>query len=225
MHQSIDKKNKVLLYLILLLILSTINNKKIDNQNKNLTKVTIINVSGLSEDKNLQIINKINKLINKNIFFINKKKINNIISGYNLVEQYSAKKVYPSTINIKIKPAKLIAVKNDDPKIFIGSNGKLIFDENMKKELPILFGEFNSKKFLEFRNVIKNSDFQFSDFKSIVFYVSKRWDIKTNNNILIKLPEKDIPEALKNAFMILKNNKLEINRVIDLRIPNRIIKQ
>ena len=225
MHQSIDKKNKVLLYLILLLILSTINNKKIDNQNKNLTKVTIINVSGLSEDKNLQIINKINKLINKNIFFINKKKINNIISGYNLVEQYSAKKVYPSTINIKIKPAKLIAVKNDDPKIFIGSNGKLIFDENMKKELPILFGEFNSKKFLEFSNVIKNSDFQFSDFKSIVFYVSKRWDIKTNNNILIKLPEKDIPEALKNAFMILKNNKLEINRVIDLRIPNRIIKQ
>ena len=225
MHQSIDKKNKVVRYLILLLILSTINNKKIDNQNKNLTKVTIINVSGLSEDKNLQIINKINKLINKNIFFINKKKINNIISGYNLVEQYSAKKVYPSTINIKIKPAKLIAVKNDDPKIFIGSNGKLIFDENMKKELPILFGEFNSKKFLEFSNVIKNSDFQFSDFKSIVFYVSKRWDIKTNNNILIKLPEKDIPEALKNAFMILKNNKLEINRVIDLRIPNRIIKQ
>ena len=75
MHQSIDKKNKVLLYLILLLILSTINNKKIDNQNKNLTKVTIINVSGLSEDKNLQIINKINKLINKNIFFINKKKL------------------------------------------------------------------------------------------------------------------------------------------------------
>ena len=142
-----------------------------------------------------------------------------------MVEQYSAKKVYPSTINIKIKPAKRIAVKNDDTKIFIGSNGKLIFDENMKKELPILCGEFNSKKFLEFRNVIKNSDFQFSDFKSIVFYVSKRWDIKTNNNILIKLPEKDIPEALKNAFMILKNNKLEINRVIDLRIPNRIIKQ
>ena len=225
MHQSIDKKKTILIYLILLLILSTFNNKRIKEQKINLTRVAIINVSGLSENKNLQIIDEINKLINKNIFFINKKKINKIISRYNLVEQYSVRKLYPSTINIIIKPTPLIAAKDNNPKVFIGSNGKLIYDEYTRKELPILFGEFNSRKFLEFKKIITNSDFEFSEFKSIVFHSSKRWDIKTKDNILIKLPNQNTSEALRNAFIILRDNKFEINSIIDLRIPNKIIKQ
>ena len=225
MHQSIDKKNTILIYLILLLILSTFNNKRIKEQKISLTRVAIINVSGLSENKNLQIIDEINKLINKNIFFINKKKINKIISRYNLVEQYSVRKLYPSTINIIIKPTPFIVAKDNNPKVFIGSNGKLIYDEYTRKELPILFGEFNSEKFLEFKKIITNSDFKFSEFKSIVFHSSKRWDIKTKNDILIKLPNQNTSEALRNAFIILRDNKIEINSVIDLRIPNKIIKQ
>ena len=94
MHQLTDKKNKVLIYLIFLIILSTTNNKSLNIQKNYSTTINKISVSGLSNKQNLQITNKINKLLIRNIFFINEEDIDNIISEYNLVEKYSAKKIY-----------------------------------------------------------------------------------------------------------------------------------
>ena len=47
MHQLIDKKNRIILYLILFIILSTISNKTLENQKSYLDTFIKINVSGL----------------------------------------------------------------------------------------------------------------------------------------------------------------------------------
>ena len=70
---------------------------------------------------------------------------------------------------------------------------------------------------------MQNSNFKFSDFKSIFFYPSNRWDILTINDILIKLPEKNLDRALKIAYKIINNHQFNNNMVIDLRISNHII--
>ena len=41
--------------------------------------------------------------------------------------------------------------------------------------------------------------------------------------MLIKLPEKNILESLQFAYLIEKNRKFKNNKIIDLRISNRII--
>lgn len=223
MHQLTNKKNKVLIYLIFLIILSTTNNKSLNTQKNYSATINKISVSGLSNKQNLQITNKINKLLIRNIFFINEEDIDNIISEYNLVEKYSAKKIYPNQISIEIEPTKFIAKIKGNNEFLVGSNGKLISNTNTDKSLPILFGIFNSKKFLKFEKEVQNSNFKFSDFKSIFFYPSNRWDILTINDILIKLPEKNLDRALKMAYKIINNHQFNNNMVIDLRISNHII--
>ena len=225
MHQSIDKRNKIVIYLIFLILLSTTDNKFLKSQKINAVAINKIDVSGLSNNDNLQITNKLKELLFKNILFVTQENIYKIISQYNLVESYSVKKIYPKRIDIKIKPTRFIAKISGNNKFLIGSNGKLIESEITNETLPFLFGEFNSEKFLKFKRIIENSEFKFIDFKSIFFYSSNRWDILTIDDILIKLPEKNLTETLRVAHKIIKDDKFKHNRVIDLRISNHIIVQ
>ena len=223
MHQLIDKKNKIIIYLIFLIILSTVSNKSLETQKKYPTKIIKIDVSGLSSSNNLEIKEDLNKLLFKNIFFINKEDIVKIISKYNLIETYSIKKIYPMQIIVEIEQTKFLAKIKANKNYLVGSNGKLISDEYSEEILPFLFGKFNSKKFLEFKKNIISSKFKFKDFKSIFFFPSNRWDIQTFSGYLIKLPEKNLDEALSIAYKVIESDQFKDIKVVDLRISNHIV--
>jgi len=223
MHQLIDKKNKIIIYIMLLFVLSTISSRTINSQKKSSTTINKINVVGLSKNNNLQIISELNKLLYENIFFINKEDINKIISKRNTIEEYNIRKIYPSKLSIKIKPTKFIAKISGNKKLIVGSNGKLIKSETIYDSLPYIFGEFNSKKFLEFKNHIDRSKFNFKDLRSVFFFPSNRWDILTNDDILIKLPEKNMIKSLSLAHKLIKNGLLESNKIIDLRATKHLV--
>ena len=69
MHQLIDKKNKIIIYLILLIILSTVTNKSLENRDSYPITVNKINVSGLSDNNNLKIKNELVDLLSQKYFF------------------------------------------------------------------------------------------------------------------------------------------------------------
>tara|TARA_B110000114_G_scaffold65584_1_gene69641 strand:+ start:895 stop:1569 length:675 start_codon:yes stop_codon:yes gene_type:complete len=221
MLQLINKKNKIIIYLIILFILSTTSNKFSESQKKYFSSINQINIEGLSSAKNLKILNELNNLLYGNILFIEKKKINKIISKYNIIDEYSVKKIYPSTISIKIKPTKFAArLSNNDQ--LVGANGKLINDKKNTTKLPYIFGEFNSKDFLILKKNIEKSKFSFSEFKTLYFFPSKRWDILTNDDILIKLPQDNYSKSLNLAHKLINTNDFKKKKFIDLRINKHL---
>ena len=223
MHQSTGKKNKIIIYLIWLFILSTTSEKFAVSQN-NYSSINIkVNIEGLSDIENLKILNEISNLFYKDVFFMDKKKINKILNKYNVIEEYSIKRIYPSTINVKIKPTKYLARTSNDNQLLMGANGKLIKDEDNREILPYIFGEFNSKDFLILKKNIEQSKFTFKELKTLYVFQSNRWDILTNNDILIKLPTFNSLKSLNFAYKIIHNNDFEKKKVIDLRVKNHLV--
>jgi len=222
MHQLVDKKNKIIIYLISLLILSTTNGKFVKNKNVYFSTINQINIKGLSNTDNKKIYNELNSLFYQNILFVGKKEIQKVISKYNIIEEYNIKKIYPSTININIKPTKFIAKLSNNDQL-VGANGKLIEDRDNNEILPYIFGEYNSRDFLIFKNNINKSKFTFTEFKTLYFFPSNRWDILTNDDILIKLPQDNFSTALNLAHKIISNDNLENKKLIDLRVNNHLI--
>ena len=222
MHQLIDKKNKIIIYLISLLILSTTNGKFVKNQNVYFSTINQVNIRGLSDTDNKKIYNELNSLFYQNILFVGKKEIQRVISNYNIIEEYNIKKIYPSTININIKPTKFIAKLSNNDQL-VGANGKLIEDRDNNEILPYMFGEYNSRDFLILKNNIDKSKFTFREFKTLYFFPSNRWDILTNDDILIKLPQDNFSTALDLAHKIISSDNFKNKKLIDLRVNNHLI--
>jgi cell division protein FtsQ len=223
MHQLVDKKNKIIIYIIFLLILSTTSGKYNENKSIYSLKISKINIDGLSKANEKEILKELNNLSYKNILFIGKGKITKTISKYNIIEEYRVKKIYPSTININIKPTKFIARISNNDQLLVGANGKLIINKNNETILPYLFGKFNSKEFLIFKKNIELSKFAFKKIKALYFFPSRRWDILTNKDILIKLPKDKISESLNLAYEMINNDDFKNKNLIDLRVNKHLI--
>ena len=223
MHQLIDKKNRIITYLILLILLSTTSSKFTKGQNVYSFKINRINVVGLSKVNNLKIFNELGYLLYQNILIVRKNEIKKVLNKHNIIEEYNVKKIYPSTININIKPTKLIARIFNDKQLLIGANGKLIDNEENKEILPYMFGEFNSEEFLVFKKNIEKSKFTFSEFETLYFFPSNRWDILTNEGVLIKLPRGKLLESLNFAYKIITSSDFNNKKSIDLRVNNHLI--
>jgi len=224
MHQLIDKKNKIFIYLLLLFILSTTSTKFAENQSSYSSKINQINIKGLSNAGKAIIFNQLNNLFYKNILLVEKQKIQKVMSKHNIIEDYNVKKIYPSTININIQPTSFVARLSSSNQL-VGANGKLIVDNKNSEILPYIFGEFNSQEFLILKKNIEQTKFTFTKLKTLYFFSSKRWDILTNDGILIKLPKNNSSEILNLAYEIISSNDFKDISVIDLRINNQLIIQ
>jgi cell division protein FtsQ len=223
MHQSTGKKNKIIIYLLFLIILSTTSVKFINDQKKLSSSISKINITGLSEKKNSEILNNLNNLLYKSMFVISKHEIRNVLEKHNIIQEFNIKKIYPSTLNIEIKPTKFIARVSNNSQYLVGANGKLIEDKSNNEILPYIFGEFNSRDFLSFKQNIEKSIYSFSNLKILYYFPSGRWDILTDRDILIKLPQEHIVASLNLSKKLINNDNFKGYKFIDLRVKNHLV--
>jgi len=227
MRQQEGKKNKLIFYIFLLILLSSINNKVFSEKKYLLFKVNEIKVIGLFHDENIKLSEEFKKFFFQNILLVNKDSFNKILNKNNLIQSFSVKKRYPNSIYINIKRTNFLALTNfNDKKYFIGSNGKLIEYANTKKSeknLPFVFGKVDYNNFVNFKKIVDKSDFDYENINLIYYFPNNRWDIKTRDDILIKLPEKNYFSALNFANKIIYNKMFKDSKVFDLRISNNLI--
>ena len=220
MHQR--KSKKILIYFFLLFLVGSINNININNLK--FQSVKNINVTGLENEDNSIISKKIKNLKLDNIYLINKKDLNTLIESNNLVEKYFIFKKYPSSLNINIDKTSFLARISKNGKIYdLGSNGKLIENMHSNNQLPFVFGNPEIVEFFNIKKIIDQSQISFEEIESLYFFLSKRWDLKLRNNIIIKLSNDNTKEGLKIASEFLHNNEFKDIKIIDARIKNQII--
>ena len=131
MHQQ--KSKKIVIYLILLLTIGTFNNKNFDDID--FMTIKKIDIVGLDEQNNIELMNKLNLLNINNLIFLDKFKTSEIINSNSLVEKYSVFKKYPSTLSVNITKTKFLAqVKKNGNFFLLGSNGKLTLTKKIKKK-------------------------------------------------------------------------------------------
>ena len=219
MLQQINKK--IIFYISLVIILGTFNNKNL--KNFDLPKINMVNIEGIEFNDNeyLKIMNLI-KL--NNLLSIQKSQIKEILNSNNLIEEYEVFKKYPSSLEIKIEKTNFLASTNINGKNYlVGSNGKFINTKDYSQNLPFIFGNFETEKFLEFKNIILQTDFKYNNIKNFYYFPSGRWDIEMISGVLIKLPITGIKESLNLSIDLLKDIEFSNIKILDIRQKNQIV--
>ena len=219
-----NRTKLIFFYIFLLAMLSSTNNINFKNL-KNFFEVKLININGIENLNKTKLIDKLGIFKKKNIFFINKNILNNILKDINYVDSYSVSKVYPSQINIFLKKTEFVGITYiQGTKYLIGLNGKIIIEKNhkYKNNLPVIFGEFSPQNYIEILNKLKNNKFDIKNILEFYYYKNERWDLTLKNNIKIKLPNDGVDSALKIAKLYIDKINHE-KKIIDLRVANQVI--
>ena len=193
--------------------------------NYNLKKIEVTGLTNLNKD---EILIFFNKFKNSSIFLVPVKEISNEIKKNKWIKEVNIRNDYKNTLKVNIKEETPIG-------IYENNNQKILFSKNLVI-LEILGKNHDYKNLISFygENSIINSKYLISkidqDIKkmiqSAIFIENRRWNIRLKNKITLKLPEKNLKEAINNYKKIysnLSNKDLKDIEIIDLRIPNQAI--
>ena len=225
MLQSISKI-KIYFYLFLFVLLSTFLNLNFITKFEKSTLITEINISGLNtEEKNL-LIKNLKVFINKNIFSINKNEVEKKLKINTFLESYRVKKVFPSKLFINVKKTEFLGKTIIDfQEFYIGKNGRFTKSSFVEDEynLPHVFGDFKINDFLKLQKILVNNGINLNNFDKYYYFKSNRWDIENKNNVILKLPSVNIENSLNIYKSLISSKNIESVKLIDLRIPNKVI--
>ena len=216
-------KKRLIIGILLLSLFSTYNIKfnKTFFSNLQIKKITIEN-NKIIKDK--EIKEKLSFLYETNFFFLRTKKIEKKLREIQFIESYQIKKIYPNNLVIKINEKKPIAIiQKSKQKKYFTVRGDLIDFRKIEvfEDLPTVFGD--EKSFSTFYLNLKNINFPFKEIKTFYLFESKRWDLLTLKNQLIKLPINNYNKSLLNFISLKDQANFEKYKIFDYRIKDQLI--
>ena len=163
-----------------------------------------------------------------NLIGLNFNSIKEIVESSEWVKRASIKKVLPSTLKINVTENDPYAIYFQEGKSFlIDLDGSIITEINLNNyEDDLLFvrGE-NSPELLE--QLIRDISITFPNLtqtlEEVEFIEKRRWNLKLNNKLLVKLPDENIQQSLKNLKQLFEEQEVMESNIIeiDLRIQGR----
>ena len=191
--------------------------------------LSVININGVKNVNEDEILNIINPYKSSSIFLIPIKKIAKKISQNNWVKSINIKSNYKDTIIINIDESKPIGIYTAGIQNILFSDESKILEniannENRFNELIKFEGKNSIYESSKLLNVLPDD---FVEFVDKAFLINKRrWNLKLKNSILLQLPENNIKEALENyrkIYINFSDEELIDIETIDLRMKQKVI--
>ena len=223
------KLYKITLLIIIFIFLTTFNDIKLnrDVENKNsffkIKNIIIQNNNLIKENK---IRETLERLYNKDIFFIKSENIKNSLKGIDFLSKIHVKKKYPNTILVTIYETVPLAILfKNKTKYIIDSESNLIpFNKNLNFDnLPNIFGKEAEENFLYFSKLLNNNDFSNHLISKFYYFQIGRWDIHLSDGKIIKYPSEEVKLAIVKSIELLNRKDFINYKIIDLRVAGKII--
>ena len=191
--------------------------------------LSVVNINGLNNINEDEILNLIKPYKDSSIFLIPIKKIAKKISQNNWVKSINIQSNYKDTIEINIDESKPIGIYTTGIQNILFSDDLKILENiaNNEKRFSALIKFEGKNSIHESIKLIDSFPDDFIQYVDKSFLINqRRWDLELKNSILLKLPENNIKEALENykkIYINFSNEELIEIESIDLRMKKKII--
>ena len=102
-------------------------------------------------------------------------------------------------------------------------DNKLIFENMLIDDFPVVFGEGAEREFINFFNQLENNNFPKKRIKNFYYFQIGRWDLQLLNGQTIKFPPNKTIEAIQQSVELLIREDFKNYNIVDLRIQGKIV--
>lgn len=146
------------------------------------------------------------------------------------VQSVSVRKIYPDELEVKVEERTPFAIWQHDGQLtVIEASGAPIapFSGGRHAALPLFVGEGSEKQAAAFLAKVSDYPEVASRAKGYILVAGRRWDLRLDNGVTVKLPEFGVDEALAELVKLDRENGLLSRDIVavDLRYSDRLIVQ
>lgn len=142
------------------------------------------------------------------------------------VENVEVRKVYPKTIEVKLKEREAYAIWQHGQELSLVEKGGAIIAplrDNKFSHLPLVVGRGAETAATALETEFANWADIKARVKAYVWVSGRRWDLHMDNGVVVKLPEDDVDLALARLSKFMKEQDLLDRDIaaVDLRLSDR----
>lgn len=136
----------------------------------------------------------------------------------------------PGTIFVQLVERTPMAIWQNEQKLYlVDADGVVLTDQHLERwpDLPMLVGAEAPKHGRELLALLAAEPLIGQRVDAAVLVGGRRWDLRLDNGVDVRLPEKDMAAALRQLATVQQTNRvLERDIVaVDLRVPDRLVVQ
>lgn len=149
------------------------------------------------------------------------------IAGLPWVKAASVRKVYPDELEVRIEERQPFAIwQHGSRLVIVGRDGGVIapFDGGRHAVLPLVIG-YGAEKGADFVDKIRRYPELASRVKGFIRVAERRWDLRLENGITIRLPEKGEDAAIAEVLRLDREDGLLSRDIaaVDFRLEDRLV--
>ena len=185
-----------------------------------------VRVSGNRETSEIDILERIGLDGTTSLMALDVKEARAKIAELPWVEDVSVRKIYPGTIEIALKEREAFAIwQHGSDLALIERNGSVIapLRDNKFSILPLFVGRDAETAAADFSAEFDNWPEIKARVKAYVRVAGRRWDLRLDNGIVVKLPERNVPRAMDMLATLEAEEQLLERDIaaVDLRLEDR----
>ncbi len=186
-----------------------------------------VSVDGQKYTNNDQIGKKLRLKKNMPILSISLEDLKTNLETLPWVKHAVVERELPDAVHIYIEERIPLALGQKDRKLYIiDEEGFIINEKELASHLslPIIIGDGAEIYASYLIRILKIDANLFKRISSIIRVSERRWNVRFDNDLEIKLPEENMEAAWKKVIKLYKNNELFLPEVksLDLRVANKI---
>jgi cell division protein FtsQ len=185
-----------------------------------------VKVSGNRETSEIDILERLGLDGTTSLVALDVKDARAKLADLPWVQDVSVRKVYPGTIEIALKEREAFAIwQHGNDLSLIEKNGSVIapLRDNKFSSLPLFVGRDAETAAAGFADEFDNWPEIKARVKAYIRVAGRRWDLRLDNGIVVKLPEHNVPRAM-DMLATLEGEEGLLERdiaAVDLRLEDR----
>jgi cell division protein FtsQ len=190
--------------------------------------ITAITLSGQKELLHSEIVQAAGITNRDSVLFLDAHAVRQRLIAMPLVREASVRKLYPDQVVISIEERTAHALWQIEGEVaVISADGKVI--DQMRDQrftrLPFVVGEGANTRVADYLKILDAAGDLKARVSAGVLIGQRRWNLKLNNGIDVRLPELNPEAAVTRLAKIVREHKLADKDIIsiDMRAPDRVV--